>query len=146
MELNFEDCGSICKPPLFYITRSISNGIPTQDCFEAAISNADDRVKIAVERLGYLYYVVITSSGIPLFLLCGYNKSLDRLAKEADEEDERLKEEGEEGPPAAAENEAQNASNQNRIGAASEGEADERSPVQINISQLNSPQNNNQQK
>ena len=87
MELTYEDCGSICNVPLFYIQRDISKGIPKKECLTAAIEWADVKAKEIGERLGWLYLVVISSSGLPLFLLCGYNKTLDKMEKEAEEEE-----------------------------------------------------------
>lgn len=79
LELTYDNCGSICDPPLFYITRDISEGLPTKDCLTVSIEYQNLKTVEIVKRLDYMYYVVIVSSGLPLFLLCGYNKSLDRL-------------------------------------------------------------------
>ena len=131
LEFNFEDCGSICNKPLFYITRDISKGLPKKDCLEAAIETADEKVKEAVYRLEITYYIVIVSSGIPIFLLCGYNKSLDRLEKEALEEEEKLKQKEEEADQNKVDVEEQKETNNSQ--------SQKQKPIHINIMQLASP-------
>lgn len=79
--------------PLFYIQRDISEGIPKKECLSAAIEVASKKTAEQASRLNILYLIVISSSGLPLFLLCGYNKTLDTLLKEAEEEEQMIKEE-----------------------------------------------------
>ena len=39
----FDECSSICKPSLFYLTRDISKGMPKKECLKAALDDAAAR-------------------------------------------------------------------------------------------------------
>jgi len=36
LERQFDDCSSICSPPLFYLTKDISMGMPEKECIDVA--------------------------------------------------------------------------------------------------------------
>ena len=45
MESNFTNCASICKKPLFYLTKDVSYGKPGKECIRAALDWAETSAK-----------------------------------------------------------------------------------------------------
>lgn len=51
LESEYEGCSSICKTPLFYLTKDVSAGIPAKECLEVAYSQAVDGMAVAAGLL-----------------------------------------------------------------------------------------------
>lgn len=71
------DCASICQVPLFYATKNLSAGQPTQECLQALI----DSVSSSVGVVGVI--ALITG----LVSLVGFIGSFPLCTKYNDEED-----------------------------------------------------------
>ena len=54
------DCAGMCEVPLFYVTRDISEGPPTQECLIASLYNMQDSL------LGWTNIMIVT--GVILFI------------------------------------------------------------------------------
>ena len=65
------ECGGVCDMPLFYATKSISDGLPEQDCIDAVIESELNNGFIAGFSLATgLVFVLLGFSAIP----CGARK------------------------------------------------------------------------
>ena len=51
LEEMFDECSSICKPSLFYLTRPISKGMPKKECLKAALDDAASRAETIANLL-----------------------------------------------------------------------------------------------
>ena len=61
------DCAGICDLPLFYLTKPLSDGPPTQDCVEAVITSWTDNLPLTFVALFaaiFLYTAGCASSSI----------------------------------------------------------------------------------
>lgn len=77
MELAFEDekCGSMCKTPKFFFTRSIADGPPETDCLTAVVESMQSKPAGAIALLSGLALIVAGIGGFPL--CTGFNDKND---------------------------------------------------------------------
>lgn len=71
------DCASMCKPGLFYFTKSIEIGPASEDCINAAVNamSTDAKPAGAVALLSALALIVAGIGGFPL--CTGFNEKKD---------------------------------------------------------------------
>lgn len=68
------NCAGLCATPLFYMTKPLSAGPPTQDCVNAFVGKFNKNTGMAVAA--FLTAVVLICAGICAIPLCtGYNKN-----------------------------------------------------------------------
>jgi len=71
------DCASVCETPLFYVSRPVSDGPPTRDCFEPLIEKLDQPVFCVVTLLTGLICIGAMIMAIPL--ICGFSGKDDMM-------------------------------------------------------------------
>jgi hypothetical protein len=62
-------CASICSVPLFYLSREVSEGSPTTDCFTAVVEDITDNKTAAI--IFFVTAIVLLFAVMGTFPLCG---------------------------------------------------------------------------
>lgn len=64
MEDNYEACASICRTPLFYLTKDVSEGTPVNDCLTATIEDMTDKktASIVFSLLTIIIWIALFSA------------------------------------------------------------------------------------
>jgi len=74
------DCASICETPLFYLSVSISEGPPTQDCMTPIMENLDQPIAGGVALFtGIICLMAFCAS---FGLCCGFSGKKDMMDKD----------------------------------------------------------------
>lgn len=68
------NCASMCTTPLFYLTKDIKEGPPTQDCITAALDAISNTGPAVVCAITGLLLLISVSGG---FVLCSKTKKED---------------------------------------------------------------------
>jgi len=67
------DCASLCKTPLFYMSRTVNDGPVTQDCFDPLVEKFDQPL---VSVISLLTGLICLAAMIMSFPLCmGFSNS-----------------------------------------------------------------------
>lgn len=69
------NCASMCKVPLFWLTKDVSEGPATRECVEAAIESLSDQQRIATALAITGVFLLLAALGA-FPLCCGYSEEL----------------------------------------------------------------------
>jgi len=73
------NCASVCKTPLFYVSRSVKDGPPVQDCFEPLIEKFDQPVFCVITLLTGLLCLGAMIASFPL--MTGFDEKNDMMGE-----------------------------------------------------------------
>jgi len=76
------DCASVCKRPLFYITRDIEEGRPEQECIGAIYDSISGEMKVGAAFLIILALVLLGAMVSGLVICLGPKEGASEKEKE----------------------------------------------------------------
>ena len=95
LEDKFSNCASICKQPLFYITKDVSYGMPGKECIRAALDWAETSAKALGFFTGLNGAIIIVGSLMTIPLAISQEDLVEDSSMEEDEniefEDQAIK-------------------------------------------------------